>query len=148
MDVIGSLSAIAAIAGLAYKVYKSLNGLVHDLATAPDYLISLQSQVLTFALALRHLKRYLKAADQSLALPESSIQELLEAIRGGEIIIKQLDKQLSGIRVEEVRTTNGEVKLKAPAWDRLQSKLDEARITKWSNSLSAHCGPLNLLLKV
>jgi hypothetical protein len=148
MDVVGSLSAISAIAVLTYKVYKSLNGFFHDLATAPDYLLLLRSQVLTFAVALRHLKRYLKAADQSLTIPESSIQELLEAIRGGEIIIKQLDKQLSGIRVEEVRTTDGEVVTKAPAWDRLQSKLDEGRVTKWSNALGAHCGPLNLLLKV
>ena len=136
------LATIIAVSGLAIKSFKILKEIIHNISVVPSYLVVLKSQLYTFIFSIRHLRRYIQ---KNKSIPKSHVQELLINLEGGTTIVEEVHKQLSAIHFEET-IVDGKTVRRVPAWDRLQTWLNEELITKWATQLTAHCGPLNLLL--
>lgn len=140
MDPLSSAISIAVFGG---TVTTYLKDLIDSLVDAPDYINALEAQTATFSSALRNLVGVLKTSKADQSVVNGHAQDLVHAVKGGEVVLKQLKHDIVEMRSNKPMINSSGCVISSPK-ERTKWKWSESHIIRWKTELNTSCGTLTL----
>ena len=145
-DLVGFVASITGIVAFAVSVANTLDNLITDIQEAPSSLSTLRIQVKAFSDASANVARALKASGAAPSTVNTYSAQLWDAMRGGDVILKQLHNEMAEIRSSKLlRQPDGKIR-EMTLRERVMFKWNEPQIKKWTDALDTHCSVFLLLL--